>query len=55
MWKHLFSKTVLGAAAAAAFHVASDYKNPVTWGESVGIVIGAWGARDAIAKNGEGK
>jgi hypothetical protein len=50
MWKNIFSKTVLGAAAGAAFHVASDPKNPIVWGESLSIVFAAWGARRAIAK-----
>lgn len=52
--KKFFTKTVLGAVAGAAFHVASDYKNPIVWGESLSIVMAAWGARNAIAKNGAG-
>lgn len=55
MWKHFFTKTVLGAVGAATVHIISDPKNPIAWGESVGLVVAAWGARDAIAKNGEGK
>lgn len=55
MWQHFFTKTVLGAVGAAAIHILSDPRNPIIWGESVGMVVAAWGAREAIAKNGAGK
>lgn len=49
------SKTFWGGVLAAAAHVISDPKNPLTWAEGVGVVVAAKGARDAIAKNGAGQ
>lgn len=54
MWGHIFSKTVLFSALGAAVHVAGDYKNPNAWLEGISIVGAAYGARTAIAKNGQG-
>ncbi len=49
------SKTVIGAAVLAAAHILPDAKNPTAWAEGVGGVFTAFGVRDAIAKNGDGK
>lgn len=49
------SKTFWGAVLGSVAHIASDPKNPLVIAESVGVVIAAKGARDAIAKNGASK
>lgn len=48
------STTVLGALFAAGARVMTDH-SLTSIAESIGIVIAAFGARNAIAKNGEGK
>ncbi len=53
--KWVTSKTVLGAITAGTAHVVANPKDPMAWVTSAGVVLGAFGARDAIAKNGEGK
>jgi hypothetical protein len=50
-WK---SKTVWGAVLLAAGRIVVD-RSPASWAENIGLVVGALGARSAIAKNGEGK
>lgn len=50
----LKSKTFWFAFLGAAAHLATDYRNPQTWMESVSIVGAAYGAREAISKNGNG-
>lgn len=53
--KWIKTKTVLGAIVVAAAHVIPNPKDTTAWVEAIGIVLAAFGARDAIAKNGEGK
>jgi hypothetical protein len=53
--KHIFSRTVIGAALFAAAHILSDPRNPTNWVEGAGMIISAYGARSAIAKNGNGQ
>lgn len=48
------SKTFWFAFLGAVAHVVTDYKNPTTWVESASIVGAAYGAREAISKNGNG-
>lgn len=48
------SKTFWFSFLGAVAHVAFDYKNPQTWAEGVAIVGAAYGAREAISKNGNG-
>lgn len=48
------SKTFWGAVVIAAARVVSDH-SPQSIAEAVGIVMAAYGARDAIAKNGTGQ
>ena len=48
------STTFWGAALTAGAMVVGDWKNPVTWFQSIGIVTAAYGARKAISKNGMG-
>lgn len=50
----LKSKTFWGAVLTAGAYVLSDYKNPLTWVQAIGGVVAAWGAREAISKNGAG-
>lgn len=50
----LKTKTFWFAFLGAVAHVATDYRNPVTWVESASIVGAAYGAREAISKNGAG-
>lgn len=54
--RHLwFSSTIWGAVLAAAAHVASAPRDVTRWFQAAGIVTAAVGAREAIAKNGQGK
>lgn len=55
LFRILTSKTVLGAIAAAAGYLAAAPAVDV-WAivQAAGVVLGAIGARDAIAKNGNG-
>lgn len=53
--KHIFSRTVIGAALIAAARILAAPRDPMTWVEGVGMVVTAYGARSAIAKNGTGE
>lgn len=50
----LKSKTFWFTFLGAAFHIATDWRNPDAWATGVGAVGAAYGVREAISKNGYG-
>ena len=50
----LATTTFWGGALAGVSTILSDWRNPITWAQGVGIIVSAWGVRKAISKNGMG-